>query len=105
MDNVWKEQIDLSSMSQRQRLSSTKISRDLSLATKIRQLYVYARSSQELQKAKILLPGAGICHPMPHHVYRSAMASVRFMTAMNQSFERAIFVLSWIEMKFNVSVF
>ena len=58
------EKIELSSMSLRPRLSSTKISGDFSLTTKIKQQQKLQKIFQGWQKAGILLSRDGSCHPM-----------------------------------------
>ena len=63
------ENIELTSILQRPRLSSTIISGDFSLATRIMQPEECKENSQGWQKAGILLRRGGIFHPMPPHGY------------------------------------
>ena len=65
------EKIELSYLSQVTRLSSTKISRNILLATKIKQQQKLQTNSQGRQNAGILLLRDGICHPMPPGASRS----------------------------------
>ena len=64
--------MELSSMSQRRRLSSAKISRDFSIATKIEKQYKFGKSFQGWQRGDILLSRGGTCHPMPPNGYKPA---------------------------------
>ena len=57
------EMIELISMSQRQRLSPTKISEDLSFAAKIKQQQLQ-KNFPGVAKAGIMLHRVGICHSM-----------------------------------------
>ena len=63
------ERIELCNMPQRPRLSSTKILGDFALTKRGSKNKTLQINSQGWQKAIILLPRGGSCHPMPPHDY------------------------------------